>query len=107
VTAALAAARTEAPDLRCEVEVDTLEQLDEALAAGAELVLLDNFTPALCTEAVRRRAARGAATEFEVSGGLTLGVAREYAATGVEFLSVGALTHSVMALDLGLDLRAE
>jgi nicotinate-nucleotide pyrophosphorylase (carboxylating) len=107
VTAALAAARAEAPDLRCEVEVDTLDQLDEALAAGAELVLLDNFTPVQCAEAVRRRAARGAATEFEVSGGLTLGVAREYAATGVEFLSVGSLTHSVMALDLGLDLRAE
>jgi nicotinate-nucleotide pyrophosphorylase (carboxylating) len=107
VTAALAAVRAAAPNLRHEVEVDTLDQLDEALAAGAELVLLDNFTPVQCAEAVRRRAARGAATEFEVSGGLTLGVAREYAATGVEFLSVGALTHSVMALDLGMDLRAE
>ena len=107
VTAALTAVRAAAPNLRHEVEVDTLDQLDEALAAGAELVLLDNFTPVQCAEAVRRRAARGAATEFEVSGGLTLGVAREYAATGVEFLSVGALTHSVMALDLGLDLRAE
>jgi nicotinate-nucleotide pyrophosphorylase (carboxylating) len=104
VTAALAAARDAAPDLRREVEVDTLEQLDEALAAGAEIVLLDNFTPEGCAEAVRRRATRGAATEFEVSGGLSLGLARDYAVTGVEFLSVGALTHSVTALDLGLDL---
>jgi nicotinate-nucleotide pyrophosphorylase (carboxylating) len=104
VTAALAAARAEAPGVRCELEVDSLAQLDEALAAGAELVLLDNFTPAECATAVARRAGLGAACEFEVSGGLSLDVARAYASTGVEFLSVGALTHSVTALDLGLDL---
>lgn len=104
VTEALAAVRAGAPGVRCEVEVDSLAQLDEALAAAAELVLLDNFTPEQCKAAVGRRAAVGARTRFEVSGGLSLAAARAYAATGVEFLSIGALTHSVTALDLGLDL---
>lgn len=104
VTAALTAARAAGPGVRCEVEVDSLDQLDEALAAEAELVLLDNFTPGQCAAAVRRRTELGARTTFEVSGGLSLPVARAYARTGVEFLSVGALTHSVTALDLGLDL---
>ncbi|MGI8816355.1 MAG: carboxylating nicotinate-nucleotide diphosphorylase [Pseudonocardia sp.] len=105
VTAALAAARAAAPGVRCELEVDSLAQLDEALAAAAELVLLDNFTPEQCASAVRRRAELGVGTQFEVSGGLSLEVAPAYAASGVEFLSVGALTQSVTALDLGLDLQ--
>ncbi|MPZ82905.1 MAG: carboxylating nicotinate-nucleotide diphosphorylase [Actinophytocola sp.] len=105
VTAALRAARTHAPALPCEVEVDTLDQLDEALAENAELVLLDNFTPEACAEAVRRVADRGATTKLEVSGGLTLPDARGYAETGVHYLAVGALTHSAPALDLGMDLR--
>jgi nicotinate-nucleotide pyrophosphorylase (carboxylating) len=100
---ALAAARAHAPELPCEVEVDTLDQLDEALAERAELILLDNFTPDLCAEAVRR--ARGLPTRLEASGGLTLDVARAYAETGVHYLSIGALTHSAPALDLGMDLR--
>ncbi|TDP97176.1 nicotinate-nucleotide pyrophosphorylase [carboxylating] [Labedaea rhizosphaerae] len=103
VTAALAAARARAPELACEVEVDTLEQFDEALAAGAEEILLDNFTPAQCAEAVRRRGS--AKTRLEASGGLTLDVAAAYAGTGVDYLSVGALTHSSPVLDLGMDLR--
>jgi nicotinate-nucleotide pyrophosphorylase (carboxylating) len=103
VGAALAAARAHAPDLPCEVEVDTLEQLDEVLALGAELVLLDNFDVERTREAVRRRGDRP--TRLESSGGLVLANARAYAETGVDFLSVGALTHSVRALDLGLDLR--
>jgi len=103
VGAALAAARRHAPDLPCEVEVDTLEQLDEVLALGAELVLLDNFTVADTAEAVRRRGS--APTGLESSGGLRLANARAYADTGVDYLSIGALTHSVTALDLGLDLR--
>ncbi|MCW0216552.1 MAG: carboxylating nicotinate-nucleotide diphosphorylase [Pseudonocardia sp.] len=102
VSAALAAARAAAPDLPCEVEVDSLEQLDEVLALDAELVLLDNFSPARTAEAVRRRGSRR--TLLESSGGLVLANAREYAETGVDFISVGALTHSVTALDLGLDL---
>jgi nicotinate-nucleotide pyrophosphorylase (carboxylating) len=105
VAAALRAARTQAPELPCEVEVDTLEQLDEALAEKAELVLLDNFTPEHCVTAVRRVADLGAPTKLEVSGGLKLADARVYAETGVDYLSVGALTHSAPALDLGLDLR--
>lgn len=105
VTAALRAARAQAPDLPCEVEVDTLDQLDEALAEKAELVLLDNFTPEHCATAVRRAADQGAPTKLEVSGGLKLAEARIYAETGVDYLSVGALTHSAPALDLGLDLQ--
>jgi nicotinate-nucleotide pyrophosphorylase (carboxylating) len=105
VAAALRAARAQAPELPCEVEVDTLDQLDEALAEKAELVLLDNFTPEHCVTAVRRVADLGASTKLEVSGGLKLADARVYAETGVDYLSVGALTHSAPALDLGLDLR--
>lgn len=102
VSAALRAAQELAPDLPCEVEVDSLDQLDEVLALDAALVLLDNFSVADTAEAVRRRGTRPAM--LESSGGLQLANAREYAETGVEFLSVGALTHSVVALDLGLDL---
>ncbi|MGH3841445.1 MAG: carboxylating nicotinate-nucleotide diphosphorylase, partial [Pseudonocardiaceae bacterium] len=102
VAAAIAAVRAHAPRLPCEVEVGTLDELDEALAAGAPLVLLDNMTVPQCAEAVRRAA--GSATELEASGGLTLDVARAYADTGVRYLAVGALTHSAQALDLGLDL---
>jgi nicotinate-nucleotide pyrophosphorylase (carboxylating) len=104
ITAAIAAARAHAPELPCEVEVDTLAELDEALALNAEEILLDNFTPATCAEAVRRRDAAGTKTRLEASGGLTLNRARAYAETGVDYLSVGGLTHSVMALDLGMDL---
>jgi nicotinate-nucleotide pyrophosphorylase (carboxylating) len=102
VSAALAAARAAAPQLPCEVEVDSLEQLDEVLAMGAELVLLDNFPVELTAAAVRRRGR--SATRLESSGGLVLASARAYAETGVDYLAVGALTHSVMALDLGLDI---
>jgi nicotinate-nucleotide pyrophosphorylase (carboxylating) len=105
VGAALAAARAHAPELPCEVEVDTLEQLDEVLELGAELVLLDNFDVDRTREAVRRRGDR--VTRLESSGGLALANARAYAETGVDYLSVGALTHSVRALDLGLDLASQ
>ncbi|MDQ3987615.1 MAG: carboxylating nicotinate-nucleotide diphosphorylase [Actinomycetota bacterium] len=102
VTAAIAAVRAAAPQLSCEVEVSTLDELDEALAADVPLVLLDNMTVAQCAEAVRRAA--GSGTELEASGSLTLDNAGAYAATGVRYLAVGALTHSAPALDLGLDL---
>ncbi|WP_431904933.1 carboxylating nicotinate-nucleotide diphosphorylase [Amycolatopsis thermoflava] len=105
VTAALAAAREHAPALPCEVEVDTLDQLDEALAAGADEVLLDNFTPGQCAEAVRRKDEVSPKTRLEASGGLKLANARAYAETGVDYLAVGALTHSSPALDLGMDLH--
>ncbi|MEU8415108.1 carboxylating nicotinate-nucleotide diphosphorylase [Amycolatopsis japonica] len=105
VTAALAAAREHAPELHCEVEVDDLDQLEEALTAGADEVLLDNFTPDECAKAVDRRDEVSPKTRLESSGGLRLDVARAYAESGVDFLAVGALTHSSPALDLGMDLR--
>lgn len=104
VAAALSAVRSHAPELPCEVEVDSLAELDDVLAMAADEVLLDNFTPAQCAAAVRRRDELGVKTRLEASGGLTLEVARQYAETGVDYLAVGALTHSVTALDLGMDL---
>jgi nicotinate-nucleotide pyrophosphorylase (carboxylating) len=104
VVAALRAVRAAAPDLPCEVEVDSLEQLDEVLAEGVELVLLDNFPVWQTQIAAQRRASRSPQTRLESSGGLSLDTAAEYAGTGVDFLAVGALTHSVRVLDLGLDL---
>lgn len=105
VTEALRLAREHAAELPCEVEVDDSAQLAEALAAGADEVLLDNFTPAGCAEAVRLRDARSPKTRLESSGGLRLENARAYAESGVDYLAVGALTHSVSALDIGMDLR--
>lgn len=103
VVAALREVRAAAPDLPCEVEVDSLEQLDEVLAEGVELVLLDNFPVWQTQIAVQRRDARSPQTKLESSGGLALENAAEYAGTGVDYLAVGALTHSVRVLDLGLD----
>ena len=104
VVAALRAVRAAAPDLPCEVEVDSLEQLDEVLAEAAELVLLDNFPVWQTQIAVQRRDARAPATKLESSGGLSLETAADYAGTGVDYLAVGALTHSVRVLDIGLDV---
>ncbi|MGI8416979.1 MAG: carboxylating nicotinate-nucleotide diphosphorylase [Nakamurella sp.] len=106
VTAAIDGVRALRPDITMEVEVDTLDQLNEALAAGANLVLLDNFSRADTAEAVRRTRAGYPGVELESSGGLTLAVARAVAETGVDYLSVGALTHSAPTLDLGMDLRS-
>ncbi|MGO9032725.1 carboxylating nicotinate-nucleotide diphosphorylase [Mycobacterium sp.] len=104
VVAALRAVRAAAPELPCEVEVDSLEQLDEVLDESAELVLLDNFPVWQTQIAVQRRDARAPATKLESSGGLSLDTAAEYAGTGVDYLAVGALTHSVRVLDIGLDI---
>jgi nicotinate-nucleotide pyrophosphorylase (carboxylating) len=87
-----------------EVEVDSLDQLDEVLEAGADLVLLDNFTVADMREAVRRNGGRAL---LEASGGLTIDSAADVAATGVDYLAIGALTHSAPVLDIGADLRQE
>jgi nicotinate-nucleotide pyrophosphorylase (carboxylating) len=103
LTAAVEAVRKAAPDIALEVECDTLDQLREALDAGVELVLLDNFRLADTRAAVAL--VRGTGVRLEASGGLDLGRAREVAATGVDFLAVGALTHSAPVLDLGFDLR--
>lgn len=103
ITAAVQRARAHAPHTtRIEIEVESLEQLDEALAAGAEIVMLDNFESAALAEAVRRT--RGRAV-VEVSGGLTLPRVKELAELGVDVASVGALTHSAPAADIGLDIE--
>ncbi|WFS14612.1 carboxylating nicotinate-nucleotide diphosphorylase [Rhodococcus aetherivorans] len=104
VVAALRAVRAQAPDLECEVEVDSLEQFDEVLAENVELILLDNFPLWQTQIAVQRRNTHAPQTRLESSGGLTLDVAADYARTGVDYLAVGALTHSVTVLDLGLDM---
>ncbi|MBB1041350.1 MULTISPECIES: carboxylating nicotinate-nucleotide diphosphorylase [unclassified Dietzia] len=104
VVPALAAVRERFPDLPCEVEVDSLEQLDQMLDAGVDLVLLDNFPVWQTQMAVQRRNAISPRTRLESSGGLGLDVAADYARCGVDFLAVGGLTHSVAVLDLGLDM---
>lgn len=88
-----------------EIEVDSLDGLREAIAAGADEVLLDNFTPDQMREAVAVRDAMAPSVRLEASGGLTLDLAREVGGTGVDFVAVGELTHSARVLDLGLDLR--
>jgi nicotinate-nucleotide pyrophosphorylase (carboxylating) len=90
------------PDIDIEVEVDRLDQLEPVLAAGAALVLLDNMSTGDTAEAVRITAGRA---KLEASGGLTLDNARAVADTGVDYLAVGALTHSAPILDVGVDLR--
>ncbi|MFI7039872.1 L-aspartate oxidase [Microbispora rosea] len=102
VAEAFRAVRQAFPGLPIEVEVDRVDQIEPVLAEGAEEILLDNFTVDQLAEAVRLVAGRA---RLESSGGLTLDVARAVAETGVDYLSVGALTHSAPALDLALDLR--
>jgi nicotinate-nucleotide pyrophosphorylase (carboxylating) len=86
-----------------EVEVDTLDQLDAALAAGPEIVLLDNMSSEQLREAVRRRNAVAPQVRLEASGGVTFATLRAIAESGVDCVSIGALTHSATALDIGLD----
>jgi nicotinate-nucleotide pyrophosphorylase (carboxylating) len=95
-------AREYAPGLTLEVECRTLAEIDEALAAGAPWILLDNMTVAQLGHAVRHVDGRA---RLEASGGVTLDTLREIASTGVDFISVGALTHSAPALDLSLLLE--
>ncbi|MEV5463663.1 hypothetical protein AB0L17_37010, partial [Streptomyces cellulosae] len=102
VAEAFQAVRERFPDVPVEVEVDTLDQLREVLDAGADLILLDNFTPGECAQAVAIVQGRAA---LEASGRLTLDNAKAYADTGVDYLAVGSLTHSSPILDIGLDLR--
>ncbi len=110
IAAAVRRAREKRPDLKVEVEVTTLEELDQALRAGVDRVMLDNFTPDRVGEAVQRiaswseRAGR-ARPEVEISGRITVETARSFALPGVDFMSSGALTHSVKALDLSMELR--
>ncbi|MGE3308531.1 MAG: carboxylating nicotinate-nucleotide diphosphorylase [Limisphaerales bacterium] len=103
IAVAVERARARYPYLKVEVEADTLDQVAQALAAGAEIILLDNMSPAQLTEAVRLCAGRALT---EASGGVRLETVRAIAETGVDFISAGALTHSVRAIDIGLDFEA-
>lgn len=102
VAEAFEAVRRQFPGVPVEVEVDSLEQLEEVLAAGADLVLLDNFTAEQMTTAVAITHGRAM---LEASGGLTLEDAPAVATTGVDYVAVGALTHSVKVMDIGADLQ--
>lgn len=103
VAFAVQRARAEHPDLKIEVEADTLEQVDAALEAGAEMILLDNMNPVQLRLAVQKCKGRA---RTEASGSVTLSTVRAIAGTGVDFISVGALTHSARAVDIGLDFEA-
>ncbi|HTQ46976.1 MAG TPA: carboxylating nicotinate-nucleotide diphosphorylase, partial [Polyangiaceae bacterium] len=103
VRAAIERARAAAPHTaKIECEVDSLAQLDEALSAGVDIVLLDNMATSTVAEAVKRVAGRAV---VEASGGITLARVAELARAGVDAISVGALTHSVQAADIGLDFE--
>jgi len=104
VAEAFSQVRAKYPTSDIEIEVDTLEQLKEVLPLKPDLVLLDNMSPAQCSEAVSLVAG---STKLEASGGISLESAKAYAATGVNYLAIGALTHSAPVFDIGLDLRAE
>jgi nicotinate-nucleotide pyrophosphorylase (carboxylating) len=102
ITAAFKALKEKFPGKPIEIEVDSLEQLTQAIAAGAQLVLLDNMDPELCKQAVTLVAGK---CKLEASGGITLENAKAFADTGVDYLAIGALTHSAPALDIALDFR--
>jgi nicotinate-nucleotide pyrophosphorylase (carboxylating) len=104
IAAAVQRARAHAPQLQVEVEADTLEQVAQAAAAGADIILLDNMSPAQLAEAVRLIGGRA---RTEASGGVNLQTVRAIAATGVDFISVGAITHSARAVDIGLDFAED
>ena len=104
VSQAFSAVRAKYPKAEIEIEVDNLDQLREVLPLKPDLVLLDNMSPELCAQAV---AIAHGATKFEASGGISLENARAFADTGVDFIAVGALTHSAPVFDIGLDLRVE
>ena len=106
IGSALAAARAHAPPgAFVEVEVESLEQLDRALECGPDIILVDNLGPEALAEAVRRRDRMAPGVLLEASGGVTLATVAALAKTGVDRISVGALTHSAPALDIGLDIE--
>jgi nicotinate-nucleotide pyrophosphorylase (carboxylating) len=102
IAAAVLRSRKKFPKLKIEVEADTLEQVAQATDAGADIILLDNMTPTQLRQAVK--IIRGRA-KTEASGGVNLKTVRKIAATGVDFISVGAITHSARAVDIGLDFE--
>jgi nicotinate-nucleotide pyrophosphorylase (carboxylating) len=104
VVAAFAKVRSAYPDAEIEIEVDTLEQLREVLPLNPNLILLDNMSPEECATAV---ALVNGVCKIEASGGISISSARAYAQSGVDYIAIGALTHSAPVFDIGLDLRAE
>jgi nicotinate-nucleotide pyrophosphorylase (carboxylating) len=106
VAPAFRAVRAAFPDLPVEIECDTVQQVREAVDAGADLVLLDNMSIEAIRASVGVVRASGRTCRLEASGGLTLATAADVAATGVDYLSIGALTHSAPVLDIGADLRS-
>jgi nicotinate-nucleotide pyrophosphorylase (carboxylating) len=102
ITAAVRRAREKFPDLKIEVEADTLEQVEQAADAGADIVLLDNMNPIQLRLAVQKVKGRAKA---EASGGVNLANVHAIAGTGVDFISIGAITHSARAVDIGLDFE--
>ena len=104
VSAAFTKVRAVFPDAFIEIEVDSIDQLKEVAAQSPDLVLLDNMTPAQCKEAVVLVAGR---FKLEASGGISLENALAYAQSGVDYLAIGALTHSAPVLDIGLDMKLE
>jgi nicotinate-nucleotide pyrophosphorylase (carboxylating) len=104
IAAAVFRARTKFPRLKVEVEADTLAQVAQAAAAGTDIILLDNMPPATLRQAVK--IIRGRA-QTEASGGVNLKTVRSIAQTGVDFISVGAITHSARAVDIGLDFEGD
>jgi len=104
ITKAINDVRNKFPNLSIEVEIDHLDQMEEAIAGKVDLILLDNMSPEECKVAVAQCANR---TKLEASGGITLENARKYAESGVDFIAIGALTHSAAILDIGLDLKVK
>lgn len=100
VSAAKQWCRDNGKDLKIELEVRNLDEIDQALAAGVDRIMLDNFTPERTREAVDHIRAKNPSVEIESSGGITLDTLRAYGEAGVDFISVGALTHSVKGLDM-------
>ena len=104
VTSAFNQVRAAYPSAEIEIEVDTLAQLKEVLLQNPDLILLDNMTPEQCAEAVAITSGR---CKLEASGGISIANASAYAKSGVDYIAIGALTHSAPVFDIGLDLRAE
>ncbi|WP_028116185.1 carboxylating nicotinate-nucleotide diphosphorylase [Ferrimonas senticii] len=105
IAAAIAAARRLKPQAPVEVEVENLAELDAALVAGADIIMLDNFDVTMMTEAVAINNQHGAKAKLEVSGNVTIDTIADFARTGVDFISVGALTKHVKAMDLSMRFR--
>ena len=102
IAAAVLRARTQFPRLKIEVEADTLTQVQQAVEADADIILLDNMKPSQLRQAVKLAAGRA---KTEASGGVNLKTVRAIAKTGVDYISVGAITHSARAVDIGLDFE--